>query len=105
MKSISLLILIFLCACEPRTRIIYQDVYKSVPVECPKPEKLSEPIYPVQILKPNTPPKQVAEAYVNSLRMCRTEIKIRDDLLNAYRNYKVEDTNEKSNADLQSNSK
>lgn len=90
MKKFLFVSLVFiLLGCDPRTRIIYQEVLIPVPSECPKPDNLREPIYPVQILPQDAKPDQIAEAYVQSIKMCRTEIKIRDTILDTYRNFTV----------------
>lgn len=92
--SIVLVMLALLPGCAPKTRIIYQEVLIPVPVECPKPDNIREPIYPLQTLSLDAEPNQIAEAFVHSFKICRNEIKIRDVILEEYRKHKVGEDDE-----------
>lgn len=83
--TVLLVLLILISGCQTRERIVFQRVEIPVTEDCPVHDELSFPIFPVDLLHTRSSDRETAEAFANSIDMCKTEIKIRDALLDGYR--------------------
>lgn len=66
-------------------KIIYRDVLVPVPQECPKPPAFQSVMLPLEFLRSDATPRDIAEAFVKSVQMLRTEVHLRDVALDVYR--------------------